>query len=170
MWGLQDMEISSTQQLENVYGIQITHGDAYLYSWKKTNDFRLVNPITRKYGFLERVRRDHGIVSTYVSISTQIEVARNQEFSGTNLLFPKACHFTGTLGFMLLALIWKFDFPPFMALIIAILNDGTIMTISKDRVKPSPLPDSWTEIFAIGIILGSYLSKDRVKPSPLPDN
>ncbi|KAL4568436.1 hypothetical protein LXL04_024049 [Taraxacum kok-saghyz] len=64
------------------------------------------------------------------------------------------------LGFMLLALIWKFDFPPFMVLIIAILNDGTIMTISKDRVKPSPLPDSWklSEIFATGIILGSYLA------------
>ena len=45
------------------------------------------------------------------------------------------------LGFMLLVLIWEFDFPPFMLLIIAILSDGTIMTISKDRVKPSPLPD-----------------------------
>ena len=95
---------------------------------------------------------------------------------------------------MLLALIWKFDFPPFMVLIIAILNDGllfasssllsfvlvfnimvlsvllatnkaynilgTIMTISKDRVKPSPLPDSWklSEIFTTGIVLGSYLA------------
>ncbi|KAL0397134.1 UNVERIFIED_CONTAM: Plasma membrane ATPase 4 [Sesamum calycinum] len=39
------------------------------------------------------------------------------------------------LGFMLLALIWKFDFSPFMVLIIAILNDGTIMTISKDKDK-----------------------------------
>ncbi|KAJ9683590.1 hypothetical protein PVL29_019242 [Vitis rotundifolia] len=64
------------------------------------------------------------------------------------------------LGFMLLALIWRFDFPPFMVLIIAILNDGTIMTISKDRVRPSPLPDSWklAEIFATGIVLGSYLA------------
>lgn len=64
------------------------------------------------------------------------------------------------LGFMLLALIWRFDFPPFMVLIIAILNDGTIMTISKDRVKPSPLPDSWklAEIFTTGIVLGSYLA------------
>ncbi|OMP04041.1 Cation-transporting P-type ATPase [Corchorus olitorius] len=64
------------------------------------------------------------------------------------------------LGFMLLALIWKFDFPPFMVLIIAILNDGTIMTISKDRVKPSPLPDSWklAEIFTTGIVLGGYLA------------
>ncbi|KAG5559682.1 hypothetical protein RHGRI_009262 [Rhododendron griersonianum] len=63
-------------------------------------------------------------------------------------------------GFMLIALIWKFDFSPFMVLIIAILNDGTIMTISKDRVKPSPLPDSWklNEIFATGIFLGSYLA------------
>ncbi|CAB4266590.1 unnamed protein product [Prunus armeniaca] len=60
-------------------------------------------------------------------------------------------------GFMFIALIWKFDFAPFMVLIIAILNDGTIMTISKDRVKPSPQPDSWKlrEIFATGIVLGA---------------
>ncbi|KAJ8431767.1 LOW QUALITY PROTEIN: hypothetical protein Cgig2_028984 [Carnegiea gigantea] len=64
------------------------------------------------------------------------------------------------LGFMLLALIWEYDFPPFMVLIIAILNDGTIMTISKDRVKPSPVPDSWklNEIFATGIVIGTYLA------------
>jgi len=64
------------------------------------------------------------------------------------------------LGFLLLALIWKFDFSPFMVLIIAILNDGTIMTISKDRVQPSPLPDSWKlrEIFITGIVLGAYLA------------
>lgn len=63
-------------------------------------------------------------------------------------------------GFLFIALIWKFDFSPFMVLIIAILNDGTIMTISKDRVKPSPLPDSWKlkEIFATGIMLGGYLA------------
>ncbi|XP_039159225.1 ATPase 9, plasma membrane-type isoform X1 [Eucalyptus grandis] len=64
------------------------------------------------------------------------------------------------LGFLLLALIWKYDFSPFMVLIIAILNDGTIMTISKDRVKPSPVPDSWKlkEIFATGVVLGTYLA------------
>ena len=64
------------------------------------------------------------------------------------------------MGFMLIALIWKFDFSPFMVLIIAILNDGTIMTISKDRVKPSPVPDSWKlkEIFATGIVLGTYMA------------
>ncbi|XP_048228183.1 ATPase 8, plasma membrane-type [Ricinus communis] len=64
------------------------------------------------------------------------------------------------MGFMLVALIWKFDFSPFMVLIIAILNDGTIMTISKDRVKPSPMPDSWKlkEIFATGVVLGTYMA------------
>ncbi|OVA16055.1 Cation-transporting P-type ATPase [Macleaya cordata] len=64
------------------------------------------------------------------------------------------------LGFALLALIWKYDFPPFMVLIIAILNDGTIMTISKDRVKPSPKPDNWklNEIFATGVVIGTYLA------------
>ncbi|KAJ9551302.1 hypothetical protein OSB04_015347 [Centaurea solstitialis] len=64
------------------------------------------------------------------------------------------------LGFMLINLIWEFDFSPFMILIIAILNDGTIMTISKDRVKPSPGPDSWklNEIFATGVVLGTYLA------------
>ncbi|OAY78461.1 Plasma membrane ATPase 1, partial [Ananas comosus] len=68
------------------------------------------------------------------------------------------------LGFMLLNVLWKFDFPPFMVLVIAILNDGTIMTISKDRVKPSPMPDSWklSEIFATGIVIGSYLALTTV--------
>lgn len=34
------------------------------------------------------------------------------------------------------------------------------MTISKDRVVPSPLPDSWKlkEIFATGVVLGGYLA------------
>ncbi|KAJ1267893.1 hypothetical protein BS78_07G093800 [Paspalum vaginatum] len=68
------------------------------------------------------------------------------------------------LGFMLIALIWKFDFSPFMILVIAILNDGTIMTISKDRVKPSPHPDSWKlkEIFVTGVVYGSYLALTTV--------
>ncbi|KAH9329953.1 hypothetical protein KI387_002061, partial [Taxus chinensis] len=65
-----------------------------------------------------------------------------------------------TLGFMLIALIWRFDFSPLMVLVIAVLNDGTIMTISKDRVKPSQMPDSWKlkEIFATGTVLGTYLA------------
>ncbi|PSS21021.1 ATPase [Actinidia chinensis var. chinensis] len=63
------------------------------------------------------------------------------------------------MGFMLISIIWKFYFSPFMFWIIAILNDRTIMTISKNRVKPSPV-HSWKlkEIFAAGVVLGSYLA------------
>lgn len=34
------------------------------------------------------------------------------------------------------------------------------MAISKDRVKPSPMPDRWKlgEIFATGIVFGTYLA------------
>ncbi|KAL5806628.1 hypothetical protein ACOSQ4_029361 [Xanthoceras sorbifolium] len=41
----------------------------------------------------------------------------------------------------------------------------TIMSISKDRVKPSPLPDSWklAEIFLTGIILGDCLHEVKGK-------
>ena len=41
-----------------------------------------------------------------------------------------------------------------------ITSIGTIMTISKDRVKPSPQPDSWklNEIFSTGVVLGGYLA------------
>ena len=44
------------------------------------------------------------------------------------------------------------------------LFPGTIMTISKDRVKPSPVPDSWklSEIFATGIVIGTYLALTTV--------
>ncbi|KAH0862705.1 hypothetical protein HID58_079916 [Brassica napus] len=68
-------------------------------------------------------------------------------------------------GFMLIALIWEFVFSAFMVLIIGILNDGTIMTISKDRVKPSPTPDSWKlkEIFATGIVLGDKYCLRKLK-------
>jgi len=38
--------------------------------------------------------------------------------------------------FGILAVVWRFTFPPFLVLIIAILNDGTIMTVSTDRVDP----------------------------------
>lgn len=61
------------------------------------------------------------------------------------------------LAFMLIALIWKFDFSPFMVLIIVIQNNGTILTIPKDKAKETTHPDSWKlrEIFATGIVQGT---------------
>ncbi|CAF0837188.1 unnamed protein product [Didymodactylos carnosus] len=68
------------------------------------------------------------------------------------------------VGFSVLIFAFKFDFPPFMVLILAILNDGTIMTISKDRVKPSPYPNNWNlfEIFTYAIVYGIYLAASTI--------
>lgn len=68
------------------------------------------------------------------------------------------------VGFSILCWAFEHDFPPFLVLIIAILNDGTIMTISTDRVKPSPYPDAWNlrEIFSYAIVYGMYLCASTV--------
>jgi len=66
--------------------------------------------------------------------------------------------------FAILAFAYKFDFPPFMVLIIALLNDGTIMTLSVDRVLPSMTPDSWNlgEIYAYAVAYGLYLTLSTI--------
>src|ERR1700755_2900237 len=66
--------------------------------------------------------------------------------------------------FDILAFGYKFDFPPFMVLIIALLNDGTVLTISVDRVLPSNSPDSWDlgEIFAYALAYGLYLTMSTI--------
>ncbi|KAH9734216.1 ATPase 11 plasma membrane-type-related [Citrus sinensis] len=76
-------------------------------------------------------------------------------------IFQRMRNYMVRFAFRLLALIWQFNFPPLMVLIIAILNDGAIiMTISKDRVRPSPHPERWNliQIFVTGSILGGYLA------------
>jgi H+-transporting ATPase len=62
--------------------------------------------------------------------------------------------------FAILAFACRMDFPPFMILVVALLNDGTIMTVSADRVLPSMTPDSWdlVEIFSSAVAYGLYLT------------
>lgn len=68
------------------------------------------------------------------------------------------------VGFSIMVFAFEFNFPPFMVLILAILNDGTIMTISTDRVKPSPFPNRWNlfEIFSYAIVYGFYLAASTI--------
>ncbi|OZJ06030.1 hypothetical protein BZG36_01106 [Bifiguratus adelaidae] len=68
------------------------------------------------------------------------------------------------VGFAILAFAYQFDFPPFLVLILAMLNDGTILTISTDRVKPSPYPNQWNlrEIFSYAIVYGLYLALSTI--------
>ena len=61
---------------------------------------------------------------------------------------------------MLISLIKQINHAKFLLKIYTYVLIGTIMTISQDRVKPSPRPDSWklNEIFATGIVIGTYLA------------
>jgi len=64
------------------------------------------------------------------------------------------------LTFSVLTFAFDFYFPTILTVILAVLNDGTILTISKDRVQPSPDPDEWRlkEIFILAFVLGLYLT------------
>ncbi|KAG7395289.1 hypothetical protein PHYBOEH_003956 [Phytophthora boehmeriae] len=62
--------------------------------------------------------------------------------------------------FSILTVAWKWYFPPILVVILAILNDSTILTISKDNVVPLPHPDSWKlrEVFISSITFGLWLT------------
>lgn len=64
------------------------------------------------------------------------------------------------LTFGILTVAWNWYFPTLLVVIFAILNDGTILTISKDRVLPSLTPDSWklNQVFIASIAFGIWLS------------
>lgn len=68
------------------------------------------------------------------------------------------------LTFALLTLIFGWFFPPIATVVLAILNDATMLTISKDRVKPNPTPDKWnlSEIFGVAFALGLFLSGSTI--------
>eukprot|EP01133_Synstelium_polycarpum_P012963 gene12963-15234_t len=63
------------------------------------------------------------------------------------------------MTFGILSVGWNFLFPTIATVIIAILNDGTMLTIAKDRVKPRSTPDKWNlvEVFVMAICYGLYL-------------
>jgi len=115
-------------------------------------------------GATDAARGAADIVLTEPGLSTIVHAIR-----GSRVIFQRmrnysiyACAVTIRIVvcFAVLAFAYKFDFPPFMVLIIALLNDGTIMTLSVDRVLPSMTPDSWdlAEIFSYAIAYGIYLT------------
>jgi H+-transporting ATPase len=115
-------------------------------------------------GATDAARGAADIVLTEPGLSTIVHAIR-----GSRIIFQRmrnysiyACAVTIRIVvcFAILAFAYKFDFPPFMVLIIALLNDGTIMTLSVDRVLPSMTPDSWDlgEIFAYAVAYGLWLT------------
>lgn len=119
-------------------------------------------------GATDAARGAADIVLTEPGLSTIVHAIR-----GSRIIFQRmrnysiyACAVTIRIVvcFAILAFAYQFDFPPFMVLIIALLNDGTIMTLSVDRVLPSMTPDSWdlAEIFAFAVAYGLYLTLSTI--------
>ncbi|KAI0028562.1 plasma-membrane proton-e [Vararia minispora EC-137] len=119
-------------------------------------------------GATDAARGAADIVLTEPGLSTIVHAIR-----GSRVIFQRmrnyaiyACAVTIRIVvcFAVLAFSYKFEFPSFMVLIIALLNDGTILTLSVDRVLPSNSPDSWdlAEIFAYAIAYGLYLTVSTI--------
>ncbi|KAF5378809.1 hypothetical protein D9615_006998 [Tricholomella constricta] len=119
-------------------------------------------------GATDAARGAADIVLTEPGLSTIVHAIRGsrQIFQRMRNYAIYACAVTIRIVvcFAILAFAYKFDFPPFMILIVALLNDGTIMTLSVDRVLPSMTPDSWdlAEIFAFAIAYGLYLTASTI--------
>lgn len=66
--------------------------------------------------------------------------------------------------FGLLTTIFDWYFPTIMIVILAILNDGAMISLSKDRVTPSKDPEAWflKRIFFVAIFYGLYLTVSTI--------
>ena len=107
-------------------------------------------------------------ITTELGLSTIVHAIRGSRVIFQRIrsysIYSRAVMIRIVVCFAILAFAFKFDFPPFMVLIIALLNDGTIMTLSVDRVLPSNTPDSWdlAEIFAYALAYGLYLTLSTI--------
>ncbi|PPQ69946.1 hypothetical protein CVT25_001990 [Psilocybe cyanescens] len=119
-------------------------------------------------GATDAARGAADIVLTEPGLSTIVHAIRQSRIIFQRMrnyaIYACAVTIRIVVAFAVLAFTYKFDFPPFMVLIIALLNDGTIMTLSLDRVLPSTEPDAWdlTEIFSYAIAYGLYLTASTV--------
>jgi len=68
------------------------------------------------------------------------------------------------ITFVVLTTVYDWYFPTIAIAILAILNDGCMISISRDRVTPSQVPDKWNpiRIFVTAIIYGCYLAVSTI--------
>ena len=122
-------------------------------------------------GATDAARGAADIVLTEPGLSTIVHAIRQSRIIFQRMrnysIYACAVTIRIVVCFAILAFTYRFDFPPFMILVIALLNDGTIMTLSVDRVLPSSSPDAWdlTEIFSLAIAYGLYLTASTYVPS-----
>jgi H+-transporting ATPase len=115
-------------------------------------------------GATDANRRDADVVLTEPGLLPIIHAIR-----GSRIVIQRmrsysiyACANTIRIGvcFAILAFTYSFEFPPFMILVTALLNDGMTMILSADHVLPSVIPDALDllEIFSYAIAYGVYLA------------
>jgi len=68
------------------------------------------------------------------------------------------------LTFVILTTVYDWNFPTIATVILAVLNDGCMISISRDRVTPSREPDIWrpVRIFGAAICYGLYLGVSTI--------
>ncbi|KAG0143399.1 hypothetical protein CROQUDRAFT_135004 [Cronartium quercuum f. sp. fusiforme G11] len=119
-------------------------------------------------GATDAARGAADIVLTEPGLSTIVHAIRQSRIVFQRMrnysIYACAVTIRIVVGFSIMSFAFKFDFPPFMVLVIALLNDGTIMTLSLDRVLPSNQPDHWdlTEIFTYAIGYGICLALSTI--------
>jgi H+-transporting ATPase len=68
------------------------------------------------------------------------------------------------ITFVILTTVYNWYFPTIAVVILAVLNDGCMISISRDRVKPSEMPDNWipTRVFSAAFAYGLYLAVSTI--------
>jgi len=68
------------------------------------------------------------------------------------------------IAFVILTTVYNWYFPTIAIVILAVLNDGCMISISRDHVKPSEYPEKWRpiKVFALAILFGCYLGVSTI--------
>eukprot|EP00122_Pirum_gemmata_P019214 Pgem_evm1s17995 len=74
--------------------------------------------------------------------------------------YTVAMSFRNCFTFGLLTVIYDWNFSTHLIILLTLWNYGTIITLSRDRDKVNPNPDTWflNEIFVFGLVYGLYLT------------
>jgi H+-transporting ATPase len=119
-------------------------------------------------GATDAARAAADIVLTDEGLSTIVDamVQSRRTFRRLHSYVLYACTTTVGIVVRFSVLVWAygFNFPPFMTLILAYLNDGTIMALSTDRATPPAKPAKWRlrQVFTEALFLGSWIAASTV--------
>eukprot|EP00882_Tetradesmus_deserticola_P005625 GHRQ01005921.1.p1 GENE.GHRQ01005921.1~~GHRQ01005921.1.p1 ORF type:complete len:1073 (+),score=431.52 GHRQ01005921.1:381-3599(+) len=116
------------------------------------------------HGATEAARGAADIVLTEPGLSVIVEAV-----IGARMIFQRmttyakytvAMTFRICFTFGILTIAYNWYFPTILIVLLAVFNDGAMIALSKDRVTPSPIPNSWRlrNIFLVGIVYGLYLT------------